>query len=203
MSIIILDFETTGISPEHGARTTEVAAVRVENGHITDRYQSLMNAGAWIPPFIEDLTGISNAMIRKAPPVAQVMHELAAFIGEVPLVAHNAAFDRKFLDAELARVGLRRKQDMLCSLLLARRLFPDAPNHKLGTLVSHIGLQFQGRAHRALADAEMTALLWLHMHEVLQHRCCRDEIPLSMLAKLQKVQKHKVAEFLTRHRAGS
>jgi DNA polymerase-3 subunit epsilon len=195
---IVLDFETTGLSPAQGARTTEVAAVRIVDGEITDHYQSLMNAGVRIPWDIEDLTGISNAMIRKAPPISQVISELAEFIGDTPLVAHNASFDSKFLDAELAHIGLRRKQAMLCSLLLARRLFPDAPNHKLGTLVSHIGLQFKGRAHRALADAEMTALLWLHMHDHLQNHYALEEIPLSLLTKLQKLPKAKVTEFLQR-----
>lgn len=196
MTIIILDFETTGMAPEHGARATEVAAVRVVNGQIIDRFQSLMHTGAWIPPFIESLTGISNAMVRRAPPAARVMRDLAKFTGDAPLVAHNAAFDRKFLDAEWARVGLRREQDMLCSLLLSRRLFPDAPNHKLGTLASHIGLRFQGRAHRALADAEMTAMLWIHILDTLKTRCQREEIPLPLLRQLQKVPKPKVAAFL-------
>src|SRR5690606_35810328 len=72
-TIAVIDFETTGISPEHGARATEIAAVLVRDGVVVDRYQSLMNAGAWVPPFIEALTGISNEMVRAAPPAARVM----------------------------------------------------------------------------------------------------------------------------------
>lgn len=71
----ILDFETTGMSPDHGACPTEIAIVLVKDGQITDRYQSLMNGNTWIPPFIESLTGITNAMIRKAPPMNKVMGE--------------------------------------------------------------------------------------------------------------------------------
>ncbi len=72
-SIAVLDFETTGMSPAQQARATEIGVVIVEGGQIVARYQSLMNSGAWVPPFIEQLTGISNAMLRTAPPAAQVM----------------------------------------------------------------------------------------------------------------------------------
>jgi len=70
-TIAVIDFETTGMSPELGDRATEVAVVIVSDGKISSRYQSLMNTGAYIPPFIEDLTGISNEMIRQAPPAAR------------------------------------------------------------------------------------------------------------------------------------
>jgi DNA polymerase-3 subunit epsilon len=162
-SFIVLDFETTGISPNMGARTTEVAAVLVENGRMTDRFQSLMNPGVRIPGFIQDLTGITNQMISKAPVNAKVMKDLAKFIGKTPLVAHNASFDKKFLDAELDLVGLRAPQTMVCSLLVARRVYQSAPNHRLGTLVKYKNIETDGVFHRALADAEMTARLWLCM----------------------------------------
>ena len=99
--VAVIDFETTGLSPAQGKRATEIAAVIVEDGRIVDRYQSLMNTGVRIPAFIEALTGISNTMIRQAPPAAEVMHAVADFVGDYPLVAHNAAFDCKFWDAEL------------------------------------------------------------------------------------------------------
>jgi DNA polymerase-3 subunit epsilon len=162
-SFIVLDFETTGLSPNMGARTTEVAAVLVENGRMTDRFQSLMNPGVSIPGFIQDLTGITNQMISKAPVNAKVMKDLSKFIGNTPLVAHNASFDKKFLDAELDRVGLRAPQPMVCSLLVARRVYQTAPNHRLGTLVKYKNIETDGVFHRALADAEMTARLWLCM----------------------------------------
>ena len=101
----MIDFETTGLSSDMGDRATEIAAVLIRDGCIVDQYQSLMNAGLRIPSFIEHLTGISNAMLRKAPPTSQVMAEVADFVGDYPLVAHNASFDRKFWDAELARIG--------------------------------------------------------------------------------------------------
>lgn len=89
--IAVIDFETTGISPGQGDRATEVAIVITEQGRVVDRYQSLMNAGVRIPSFITQLTGITNAMVESAPPADTVMRKAARFVGEVPMVAHNAA----------------------------------------------------------------------------------------------------------------
>jgi DNA polymerase-3 subunit epsilon len=126
-TVAVIDVETTGLSPAMGDRATEVAVVIVDGGKIVDRYQSLMNAGAHIPVFIEALTGISNDMIRKAPAATEVMSALAEFVGDIPLVAHNASFDSKFLDAEWLRINQQRRQEFACSLLLARRIYPAAP----------------------------------------------------------------------------
>lgn len=103
-TVIVLDFETTGMSPNLGARPTEIAAVRVDKGQIVDRYQSLMYAGVYLPSFITELTGITNAMVRDAPGIDRVMRELHAFFEGHPIVAHNASFDRKFLEAEVSRL---------------------------------------------------------------------------------------------------
>ena len=110
-TLAIIDFETTGLSPNEGARATEIAAIILQGGRIVRRYQSLMNAGVRIPFFITDLTGITNEMVRNAPSSAKVMREVADFVGGLPLVAHNASFDRKFWDAELAVVRRTRQQE--------------------------------------------------------------------------------------------
>ncbi len=198
--VAVIDFETTGLSPDQGDRATEIAAVIVDNGRIVDRYQSLMNAGVRIPAFIEDLTGISDAMVRAAPPAAEVMREVADFVGDHPLVAHNAAFDRKFWDAELARIQRRRRQEFACSMLVARRLLPQAPNHKLGALVAFAGLPVAGRAHRALADAEMAASLLLHMAAELRGRHGIDVVTHALLREIQAVQKQQLGRCLENYR---
>lgn len=196
--IAVIDFETTGLSPDMGDRATEVAVVIVDNGKIADRYQSLMNAGVHIPAFIEALTGISNAMIRKAPPVVEVMSALSEFVGDLPLVAHNASFDSKFLDAEWSRVNQRRHQEFACSMLLARRIYPDAPNHKLGSLVSHLGLPSAARHHRALADAEMTAHLWVKMVTDIKQQYSLNAVPHEFLRALQKTPKAQIQHCVER-----
>lgn len=197
--VAVIDFETTGLSPAQGDRATEIAAVILEDGKVVDRYQSLMNAGVRIPPFIEALTGISNDMIRSAPAAADVMREVAGFIGDYPLVAHNASFDCKFWDAELARIDQRRRQEFACSLLLSRRLLPQAPSHKLGALVAFAKLPTAGRAHRALADAEMAASLMVRLEEELRHRYKVRDVSHELLRKIQSAPKAKLEQCLERH----
>lgn len=197
-TVAVIDFETTGISPGQGARATEVAIVLLEYGQVVDRYQSLMNAGVRIPSFITQLTGISDVMVAQAPPAEQVMREAARFVGDAPMVAHNAAFDRKFWMAELARAGLPARQPYACTLLLSRRLYPQVPNHKLGTLVDYHRLPRTGAAHRALADAEMAAQLLLQIGQDLQRRFALPRIDHALLLDLQQCQRHEMGAFMSR-----
>ena len=171
-TVAVVDFETTGMSPGMGSRATEIAAVLVCGGQIVGRFQSLMNSGAWVPPFIEQFTGISNAMLARAPPARAVMREVLQFTRGCPLVAHNAAFDRSFWLSEIAHADADADpaHDFACTLLLSRRLYPQAPNHKLGTLADFHHLPRSGRAHRALADAEVTAHLLLQMQQDVHKR---------------------------------
>lgn len=200
-TLIVLDFETTGLSPNQGDRTIEVGAVKLEQGKIIDRYQCLMNPGKRINGFIENYTGITNAMLRKAPPCAEVMDEFADFIGDSNLVAHNASFDRRFLDAECGRIRRRYKGEFACSMLTARRLYPHAPNHKLGTLVKFNQLPNDGTFHRALADAEMTAHLWLGMLNELSSQHSLETISFSLMQELSQISKDLVPNFLKRRAA--
>ena len=191
-TIAVIDFETTGISPGQGARATEIAAVLVQDGQIVGRFQSLMNSGAWVPPFIEQLTGISNAMLRGAPPARAVMREVAQFTRGCPLVAHNAAFDRGFWLAERERADCEpdAAQAFACTVLLSRRLYPQAANHRLGTLAAYHRLPSAGRAHRALADAEVTAHLLLRIQQDVAERFAGQlagrEVTHALLAAMQR-----------------
>ena len=196
--IAVIDFETTGTSPNLGDRATEVAIVMTEGGRVVDRFQSLMNAGVYIPAFITQLTGITNAMVQAAPPAAQVMREAARFVGEAPMVAHNASFDRRYWQAELALCGLPALQPYACTVLLSRRLYPEAPSHKLGQLVDWFGLPRTGKAHRALADAEMaTELLGRIRHDLmLRHGVARPDH--AFLCALQACSKAALPKFFAR-----
>jgi len=136
--------------------------------------------------------------VRKAPPAAEVMRAVADFVGDHPLVAHNAGFDSKFWDAELARIRQRRRQEFACSMLVARRVFPHAPSHKLGVLVEFAGLPVAGRYHRALADAEMAASLLLRMEEELRRRYRVGEVTHALLREIQTVQKYQLERCLER-----
>ena len=203
-TVAVIDFETTGISPAQGARATEIAAVLVQDGRVVGRFQSLMNSGAWVPPFIEQLTGISNAMLQAAPPARAVMREVLQFTRGCPLVAHNAAFDRGFWHAEAALAGADPDpaHQFACTLLLARRLYPGAPNHRLGTLAALHRLPDSGRAHRALADAETTAHLLLRMHNDVSERfaeeLCGAAVSHALLSRLQREPRAHFGRCLAR-----
>jgi DNA polymerase-3 subunit epsilon len=190
--IVVIDFETTGLSPDLGDRATEVAAVILEGNKVVDKFQSLMNSGVKIPSYIQQLTGITNAMLGKAPPCQQVMRELAEFIGDSPLLAHNASFDARFLDAEWSRIQYKRRQPFACSMLLSRRVYPNFPDHKLGTLVQQLKLPTTGEYHRALADAEMTASLIIKIKCDIQEKYNLSSVPHEMLCILQKTPKARI-----------
>ena len=197
--IAVIDFETTGIYPEqplprHGNRRGDPGA-----GQIVDRYQSLMNAGVRVPGFIEPLTGISNAMLRSAPPAERVMNEVNEFVGMTPLVAHNAAFDQKFWDFELGLIRRTRVQKFACSLLLARRLMPAAPNHKLGTLTTYANCPTPARLTGPWPMRKWPPTSRAPGPGTAPHPRLR-ECPTSCCARLQKVPAAKINEHLKKHR---
>ena len=197
-SIIIFDFETTGLSPDMGDRAIEIGAVRIEQGRIVDQFQELMNPGCRISSFIEDYTGITNAMLRKADSCSNVMHHFADFISNSNIVAHNASFDKRFLDSELQMIRRSYSGKITCSLLASRRLLPNAPDYKLGTLVKFLRIENSGSFHRALYDAEMTAKVWVAMLTTIQEQYALPNIPFSLIQKINKTPKKSVAKLLTR-----
>ena len=197
--IAVIDFETTGLSPAMGDRATEVAIVLVEGGRVVDRFQSLMNAGVRIPALITGLTGITNAMVAAAPDATAVMADANRFVGSAPLVAHNASFDRKFWEAELARAGLTAAQPFACTMLVSRRLYPQAPSHKLGVLVDYHHLPRAGRAHRALADAEMAASLLGQIQHDLRSRHGVARPDHALLMALQRCAKPAVRALMAQY----
>ncbi len=195
-SIVVLDFETSGMSPDYGDRAIEIGAVRLEKGVVVDEFQALMNPGFRVSGFIESFTGISNQMLAKAPPCEQVMLQFADFLGDTNLLAHNASFDKRFLDSEMQFIKRDYQGQFCCSMLVSRRVFQNAPNHKLGTLVNYVNLPVDGQFHRALYDAQMTSGIWLSMLEKIRtDYACRD-LSFAIMQKLSRVSKKKVAGFL-------
>lgn len=199
--IAVIDFETTGLSPAMGDRATEVAIVMLEGGKVVGRFQSLMNAGVRISSFIESFTGISNAMVQAAPPAAQVMAAASQFVGDVPMVAHNASFDRRYWIAELARLELPAPQAFACTVLLSRRLYPDARSHSLVAMAALHRLPSAGRAHRAMADAEVAAALLARIQTDLCQRFDLEEAHHPLLMKLQSSPKHAIAAAIKKYLA--
>lgn len=198
-TLIVLDFETTGLSPDMGDRAIEIGAVKIVNGEITERFQELMYPGRRVSSFIADYTGITNDMLVDAAPCEEVMHRFADFIQGYNLLAHNASFDKRFLDAELARIGRGYDGEFSCSLLVARRIYQDAPSHKLGELIKYTHIPSDGGFHRALFDSEMTTKLWLVMLDEIKSRYQLTTIPFNLVQKLAKTPKKSVDKFLSRY----
>jgi DNA polymerase-3 subunit epsilon len=195
--IVMLDFETTGLSPESGDRITEVAALRIAGGEIVDRYVSLVNCGVRIPSFITSLTGITQQMVDSAPPAVEVVPALIEFIGDDTLAAHNASFDEKFLKAEGGRLGHAcRHAGLVCSVKLSRRVLPGLPSYKLGELARSLGIAFQGTAHRAEADAEVAAHLLLHIGRHLGESYGLGQVAPELLVEINRLAAARVPDYL-------
>jgi DNA polymerase-3 subunit epsilon len=195
--IVMIDFETTGMSPANGDRITEVAALRIAGGRIVDRFVSLVNCQVRVPSYITALTGITQSMVNSAPPASQVMPELLRFIGNDALSAHNASFDERFLLAESRNLGLTPAHDsLICSLKLSRRVFPGLPSYKLATLSTALGISFRSAAHRAEADAEVTAQVLLHIGAHLRNTYGLAQIEPQLLGRLNRLSAAKVSAYL-------
>ncbi len=195
-SIVVLDFETTGLSPDQGDRAIEIGAVRIEAGEVVDSFQQLMNPGRPISQFIADYTGITNDMLKDAPSCEEAMGEFHRFMGDSNLLAHNASFDKRFLDAELQNIAKRYNGEFACSLLVSRRIYQAAPNHQLATLVNYANIESSGGYHRALYDSQMTAKLWLSLLDEIKHRYAVSNVPFELVQKLQKTPKKSVDGFM-------
>jgi len=163
----VLDFETTGTSAKHN-RVIEVGIVRVKNLKIADSFQSIINPGEKIPPFIISLTGISDEDVHEAPFFDEIASEMIDFIEDSVIVAHNLPFDYSFLKNELSRAELLMPQNpTLCTLKLARKLYPELKSKSLGKLATHFRIRHKN-VHRALGDSMVTAKLLIKMVKQLQ-----------------------------------
>ncbi|MDN7858122.1 3'-5' exonuclease [Burkholderia cepacia] len=195
-TVAVLDFETTGLSPNLGDRATEIAVILLRDGQVVDRFQSLMNAGRRIPSDVVALTGITNEMIASAPPASKVMKEAAAFVGKHAVVAHNAGFDKRFWQAELGLLGMTAEHAFACTMLVARRIYPDALSHRLSSLADMLRLPKSGRAHRAMVDAEMASHLWCRLQQDIARTYGLNRIDHALMTRVQATAKAKVPMYL-------
>lgn len=163
-AFVAVDLETTGLEFEKD-EIIEVALVRFENGVPTENVDYLVKpTTAVLRPFIESLTGITNADIADAPDFASVAGSICSFIGDLPIVAHNATFDSKFLKNTMEKAGIPFDHAVWDSLTLSRIAFQDVPNHRLDTLTQELNIE-RSRAHRALPDAEACGKLFVMSYE--------------------------------------
>jgi len=166
---VIVDMETTGISVQRGGRVIEVGAVVIENSTIVAELDTLINTGAAISYGAYLVHGISPDMLYGQPQPEDVWGSFLAFVGDAPLVAHNAPFDSSFVRNEVSLVGETLPNSWHCTVRLARRLLPHLPNHKLDTVYRHLfgSLPEAVKRHRALDDARLAARIWVELRRKL------------------------------------
>ena len=162
---IMIDIETTGLSPSRGDRVIEIGAVTIERNQIKDEFHSLINIGKHIPPAAQLVHGITDKMLAGKPEPEEVFPLFRDFIRGGVLIAHNARFDIGFLTHEFSLLGLMMKNKYRCTLEMSRAKYPWLPNHKLETVFRHLCGKSNGeiQAHRALGDAKMVAEIWMKM----------------------------------------
>ena len=170
MDYTVVDVETTGSSPSRGDRITEIAAVQVSGGEIVDEFSSLVNPGRTIPPWISDLTGITEEMVRDAPPFGEVAGLVRERLEGRVFVAHNVPFDWRFVSEEMRRAAsLSPEGPRLCTLRMSRRALPQLPSKGLDAVAHYYDIEIDGR-HRAGGDALATATLLLRLLEEADRR---------------------------------
>ncbi|MEW6440774.1 MAG: 3'-5' exonuclease [bacterium] len=162
-----LDVETTGLHPTRGHRVIEIGVVLVRDGVIAGEFQSLIHCDRDMTKAAQRIHGISAAMLHGQPTPREVFEAFRNFIGNALLVAHNAPFDRGFLQREFSLFGWRMANRMSCTLELSRQLLPQLPNHRLETVARHLfgELPEGNMPHRALSDARLTARIWAALKE--------------------------------------
>ena len=186
LSYVVVDVETTGGRPWSGDRITEIAAVRVRNGEVQDVFETLVNPQRPIPPFITALTNINWAMVKDAPVFRDICDRLLAFMQGHVFVAHNAAFDWRFVTAEVSRAnGHRLSGRQLCTVRLARKLLPTLRSRSLDHVAHHYGITIAAR-HRAGGDAVATAHVLVRLLRDARERGCESWPALEELVSKRK-----------------
>ena len=202
--LVVLDFETTGLVPARD-RTIEVAVTLLVDHQPVDTFCRLMHPGFALPSFITSLTGITDQMLRGQPRPEEVMPALHRFVRGLPIVAHNASFDRAFLHAELARAGLQPESEFLCTMRLARRLAPGLPSYRLNTLVDALQVRPPSarQFHRSLADVNHTVAIWQNLHARFTEHTGLAAPPVAVLSTLMRKSKKQVPKYLASLQAGN
>jgi DNA polymerase-3 subunit epsilon len=163
--LVFVDIETTGTSVTRD-RIIEIAVIRVENGEIVDRYQSLIDPGTYVSPFIEAYTGIKRDELDKAPSFASIAETLLELFAECTFVAHNVRFDYGFIKNEFQRINISYSSKLLCTVKLSRRLYPEEKHHNLSAIIDRLDIPCPNR-HRAMSDVEATWQFFNHAVQLL------------------------------------
>jgi DNA polymerase-3 subunit epsilon len=175
----------------------EVSAREVVDGRSGEEFLNFVDPGVRVPAEVTQITGITTQMLQHAPKSPVVMRELVAFIGSSPVIGHNIGFDRKFLEHEADPFLSGREVRTLCTLLLARRMFPGRASYRLGSIVREVGISTPDRLHRASADTWVTAQLFDRICEHARSRCGVRPVDHDLLDRLQRVKIASAYDWLS------
>jgi len=176
-TLVALDIETTGLDSQND-KIIEIGAVRFSGSEIQDEFNSLINPGKKIPPFISQLTGITDAMVRGAPPVEEVLDQLVDFVKDAPVVGHNVNFDLSFLKKQ----GVLKQNEAIDTYEMASVILPNEGRYNLRALGQSLSVPMRA-THRALDDTKVTQAIYHLMYQIIL------EQPLSLLAEIVRLGK--------------
>ncbi len=174
-SIVAIDIETTGLD-ENREAIIEIAGVKFKGNRVEDEWTSLINPNRHVPEFITGLTGIEDAMLRQAPRLRDVAHELEAFVGDAPIVGHNVRFDVGFLQKQIPFAY----NEIIDTYELAAVLLPNASRYNLGSLGKELGILLPA-THRAMDDAKVTMAALNKLYQMAR------ELPVDLLAEIVRL----------------
>ncbi len=192
-SFVVFDLETTGFSPTEN-KIIEIGAVRVEQGKIVDRFSTFVNPQVPIPYRIEQLTSIGDSMVMDAPTISEILPKFLDFCQGAVMVAHNASFDMSFIEENCRREGLEREFTAVDTVALARVLLSQLNRFKLDTVAKAVGV-VNAHHHRAVDDAECTALIFEKFIKMLEDRGVTDLQGMNALGRSSDSQIKKLPTY--------
>jgi len=169
LTYTVFDTETTGLNPSEGDQIIQIGAARCVNGKLLkqESFEQLVNPERLIPAATIPIHGITQEMVRGKPKITEVLPAFHAFAQDTVLVAHNAAFDMRFLQLQERNTGLKFDHPVLDTLLLSAVVHPNQESHRLEAIAERFNITVLGR-HTALGDALVTAEVWLRLIPLLQ-----------------------------------
>lgn len=186
----VIDIEATG-SKFPADRIMELAIVKHDGRQVLSTWSSLVRPEVPIPPFVVQLTGITEELVAEAPLFHEIAHEIWREIAGCVIVGHDVNFDYNFLKHELKAAGYDLDAPKLCTLKKSRKFIPEQPSYSLGRLAEGLGIAIENR-HRALGDALATAaifeILFPHLEGWVAHVKEHNEVPLEDIARIKKAK---------------